>query len=115
MMRDQPKDELGRFISPYSEPLSKKIVGVRLPESIYERLLELASQQSKSPGEILRGLTVTALTQSRQPGRVSEDLEKTRDRVLKRLKLGKQAPGYKAAVKALDMMIDELDHAPTND
>jgi|GEM_PF-1402096 len=107
-MKDQPKDELGRFVSPYDEPLSKKVVGVRLPESIYERLLQLTEQQSKSPGEILKELTVTALTQSSQPGRVSENLEKTRDRVLLRLKLGKQASGYKAAVKALNMMIDEL-------
>jgi len=38
------------------------------------------------------------------------ELDPIRDRVLKRLKLGKQAPGYKAAVKALDMMIDELSH-----
>jgi len=119
IMRDQPKDELGRFVSPYDEPLSKKVVGVRLPQSIYERLLQLALQQSKSPGEVLRGLAVTALTQSKSQHRgVSEGrLEKTRDseallrstdRVLKRLKLGKQASGYKAAVKALNMMIEEL-------
>jgi hypothetical protein len=117
MMREQPKDDLGRFALKGDEPLSKKVVGVRLQESIYERLLQLAQEQSKSPGEILRELATAALTQSQsQPGGVSEGrLEKTRDRVLKRLKLGKQAPGYKAAVKALDMMIDELNHAPTNE
>jgi len=38
------------------------------------------------------------------------ELDPIRDRVLLRLKLGKQAPGYKAAVKALNMMIDELSH-----
>jgi predicted transcriptional regulator len=112
MIRDQPKDDLGRFVSPYDEPLSKKVVGVRLPQSIYERLQQLALQQSKSPGEILRELAVTALTQEKSQHRgVSEGrLEKTRDSVLKRLKLGKQASGYKAAVKALNMMIDELSH-----
>lgn len=36
------------------------------------------------------------------------DLEAMRDRILKDLKLGRQAPGYKAAVKALDRFIDEL-------
>jgi predicted DNA-binding protein len=119
MIRDQPKDDLGRFVSPYDEPLSKKVVGVRLPQSIYERLQQLASEQSQSPGEVLRELAVAALTQSHsQPSGVSEGrLEKTRDseallrsadRVLKRLKLGKQASGYKAAVKALNMMISEL-------
>ncbi|MFP5274079.1 hypothetical protein [Coleofasciculus sp.] len=110
MIRDQPKDELGRFAPKGDEPLSKKVVGVRLPQSIYERLQQLAEEQSQSPGEVLRGLAVTVLTQSKsQHGGVSEGrLEKTRDSVLKRLKLGKQASGYKAAVKALNMMIDEL-------
>jgi len=112
MMRDQPKDELGRFAPKGDEPLSKKVVGVRLPQSIYERLQQLASEQSQSPGEVLRGLAVAALTQSKsQLSGVSEGrLERMRDRVLLRLKLGKQASGYKAAVKALNMMIDELDH-----
>ena len=33
------------------------------------------------------------------------DLQAMRDRVLSDLKLGKQAPGYKAATKALDRLI----------
>ncbi len=36
------------------------------------------------------------------------DLETVRARILSGLKLGKQAPGYKAAVKALDCFIAEL-------
>lgn len=36
------------------------------------------------------------------------DLEAVRDRVLSGLKLGKQAPGYKAAAKTLDRFITEL-------
>jgi hypothetical protein len=32
----------------------------------------------------------------------------TRERILSGLKLGKQAPGYEAAFKALDRFIDEL-------
>ena len=115
MMREQPKDELGRFVSPYDEPLSKKVVGVRLPQSIYERLLQLAEEQSKSPGEILRELAVAVLTQSdSQPLSVSEGrLEKTRDReallrsadrVLEKLRLGKQSQG----AKAINQFIKEL-------
>lgn len=106
IMRDQPKDEFGRFVSPYDEPLSKKVVGVRLPQSIYERLLQLAEEQSKSPGEVLRELVVTVLTQDRsQPEEVSEDsLEKTRDSVLSRLRLGKQSQG----AKAINQFIKEL-------
>lgn len=37
-----------------------------------------------------------------------EELEKLRDRTLASLRLGKQAPGYKAAKQALDEFIDQL-------
>lgn len=37
-----------------------------------------------------------------------EDLEAIRDRILADLKLGKQAPQYKAAAKALDQFIKEI-------
>lgn len=37
------------------------------------------------------------------------DLNELRERVLAGLKLGKQAPGYKAAVKALDSFIQQLE------
>lgn len=106
MMREQPKDEFGRFVSPYDEPLSKKVVGVRLPQSIYERLQQLAEQQSKSPGEILRELAVTVLTQSdSQPQNISEDtLKQIRDTVLSKLRLGKQSQG----AKAINQFIKEL-------
>ena len=36
------------------------------------------------------------------------DLDAARARVLARLKLGKQAPEYKRALKAMDLLIDEL-------
>jgi predicted DNA-binding protein len=106
MNKDQPKDELGRFVSPYDEPLSKKVVGVRLPQSIYERLQQLALQQSKSPGEILRELAIAVLTQSKsQPQNISEDtLKQIRDTVLSKLKLGKQSQG----AKAINQFIKEL-------
>lgn len=38
-------------------------------------------------------------------------LEELRERVLSSLKLGKQAPGYKAAQKALERFISELKHS----
>lgn len=41
-------------------------------------------------------------------GQELPDLEEIRDRVLKSLKLGTQAPGYKVARKALDQFIREL-------
>lgn len=42
------------------------------------------------------------------------DLEALRDRILFDLKLGKQAPGYKAAQKALNRFIAELTHLAKN-
>ena len=105
-MTDQPKDELGRFALKGDEPLSKKVVGLRLPQSIYECLQQLALQQSKSPGEILRELAVTVLTQEgSQSEKVSEkNLEKIRDNVLSKLRLGKQSQG----AKAINQFIKEL-------
>jgi hypothetical protein len=41
-------------------------------------------------------------------------LEALRDRILFDLKLGKQAPGYKAAQKALNRFIAELTHLAKN-
>jgi len=49
----------------------------------------------------VRQQAVTALPQM-------ADLEALRDRILLDLKLGKQAPGYKAAQKALNRFIAEL-------
>lgn len=42
-------------------------------------------------------------------------LETLRDQVLVQLKLGKQAPGYKAALKALNHFIAELTHQYTQE
>ena len=41
---------------------------------------------------------------------LAPSLEDLRERVLSSLKLGKQAPGYKAAQKALERFISELTH-----
>ena len=47
-------------------------------------------------------------TLKQSTGQELPDLEEIRDRVLKSLKLGTQAPGYKIARKALDQFIREL-------
>ena len=47
-------------------------------------------------------------TLKQSTGQELPDLEEIRDRVLKSLKLGTQAPGYKVARKALDQFIREL-------
>ncbi len=47
-------------------------------------------------------------TQSAQTSQQLPNLEAVRDRILASLKLGKQAPGYKALAKSLNQFIDEL-------
>jgi hypothetical protein len=44
----------------------------------------------------------------RQQTEQRKDLEAIRNRILSELKLGRQAPGYKAAAKALDRLIAQL-------
>jgi hypothetical protein len=39
---------------------------------------------------------------------IAPDYQGIRDRYLSQLKLGKQAPGYRAAAKALDYLISQL-------
>ena len=48
------------------------------------------------------------LSQLQQESEQERDYQAIRDKVLNSLKLGKQAPGYKSAVKALDRFIAEV-------
>lgn len=50
----------------------------------------------------------TQLSQLRHESEEHQDYQLIRDNVLAGLKLGKQAPGYKSAVKALDRFIAEI-------
>lgn len=49
------------------------------------------------------------LSQLRHESEESRDYQAIRDQVLAGLKLGKQAPGYKSALKALDRFITEIE------
>lgn len=72
--------------------------------------LKKAEKERDGLAELTNALTLelSSLRESQSQSQQIPDLEGTRDRVLFELKLGKQAPGYKAAVKALDRYIDEL-------
>ena len=63
------------------------------------------AQQLKAENESLRQELANVKHNARQQ---PPDLEAMRDRILKSLKLGTQAPGYKAARKALDQFIKEI-------
>lgn len=102
---------------------------IRVPEELAEQILDYAHkldegeiidydteakkavQQLKIELEQLRQerdrlateLAASGASQSEQP-----DLEAIRDRVLAGLKLGKQAPGYKSAMKVLNDFISRL-------
>jgi hypothetical protein len=100
---------------------------VRLPENLIEQVLDYAhkldegvvidyetkakeeANQLKSELEQMRQerdrsqeLTAT------QANQMQANLGELRDRALAELKLGKQAPGYKSAVKALNLLITYL-------
>jgi type IV secretory pathway VirB10-like protein len=49
-----------------------------------------------------------ALNQLQTESEQHQDYQVMRDKVLKELKLGRQAPGYKSALKALDRFIAEI-------
>ena len=42
MQKALSHDEQGRFESPYEEPRAKKVIGVRLPVSLFEKVMELS-------------------------------------------------------------------------
>jgi hypothetical protein len=66
-------------------------------------VLRVKTQQLESQVDQLR--QELAACQTSQP---QQDLGELRDRALAELKLGKQAPGYKSAVKALNLLISYL-------
>ncbi|MCL1475697.1 hypothetical protein [Argonema antarcticum] len=59
--------------------------------------------------QLTEALAKIAQMQAEQADAVKQgELEEIRDRTLASLRLGKQAPGYKAAKLALDKFIEEL-------
>lgn len=72
--------------------------------------LEVTDQPSEKLAELTRENEElkAELSQLQQESQKRQDYEVIRDKVLNSLKLGKQAPGYKSAVKALDRFIAEL-------
>ncbi len=98
---------------------------IRVPGALAEQILDYAHKldegevidyETKSKNEVSQlrieleqmrqELAICKASQSQQP-----DLEAIRDRVLAGLKLGKQAPGYKSAIKALNDFISRLKQA----
>jgi hypothetical protein len=120
-MKEQPKDKRGRFTSPYDEPRSKKVIGVRLPVHVYEQLVVAASERGKTPGELMRDLTTAAFSYEKQEwqrGKVDslsatspafrQKLEAVRDYILSNLRVGKQSAKYKQTRKLLEQFINLL-------
>lgn len=75
-------------------------------ESVYKQIDELKSELEQVRQERDRLAQEVAANQVSQPQQ--PDLEAIRDRVLASLKLGKQAPGYKSAMKVLNDFISRL-------
>lgn len=72
--------------------------------------LEVTDHPSEKLAELTRENEElkTELSQLQKESQKRQDYEVIRDKVLNSLKLGKQAPGYKSAVKALDRFIAEI-------
>lgn len=68
-----------------------------------EKLEELTREN-----EELKAALNQLQSQLQEESEKSQDYQVIRDKVLTSLKLGKQAPGYKSAVKALDLFIAEM-------
>jgi hypothetical protein len=83
--------------------------------NLFDNLPEVLNQGSSSNNEQEQEIKflreqVESLTQENQLllKRIFTDLESLRDSVLFNLKIGKQSPGYKLAVKALNQFIKQL-------
>jgi len=93
----------------FTERVSTCFGGVERLRRENQRQRQLNQQLSEQVAEIPTQQRVQQPTQpDLEAVRDSEALLAKRDRVLADLKLGKQAPGYKAAVKALDRFIKEV-------
>ncbi len=76
-------------LKPTDNPSEKLAELMRENEELKAQLTQLQSQLPKEPEQ-------------------SQDYQAIRDKVLSSLKLGKQAPGYKSAIKALERFIAEI-------
>ena len=68
-----------------------------------EKLAELTRENSELKAELTE-----LQSQLQKESQQRQDYQVIRDKVLSGLKLGKQAPGYKSAIKALDRFIAEI-------
>lgn len=57
---NQPRTK-GKFDIKGSEPLSKRVVGFRLPESLHEQLEQMATEQNISPNELAKQILIGRL------------------------------------------------------
>lgn len=80
-----------------------------LSESVYKQIEQLKTEVEQLRQERERLATDLAICQTSQPQQ--PDYEAIRDRVLAGLKLGKQAPGYKSAMKVVNDFISRLKQA----
>lgn len=96
---DQEVDRLSAEVGDLdlkNQTLKQKLEEYYSPED-YQRLAEKIHELEETR------------SQSTNPTVELSDLTKIRDRTLAELKLGRQAPGYKAAQKALDSFIKQLE------
>lgn len=101
-------EELAEQILNYAHKLDERGIidyDTEAKEEVEQLKIEL-QQLRQERDRLATELAARHASQSEQP-----DLEAIRDRVLAGLKLGKQAPGYKSAMKVLNDFISRLKQA----
>ena len=118
--RDQGKTRLNVTVLPKTSNWLKEQGNAshkidELVEAAIGGNLTPADNHSEKLAELIRENEELKATLSQLQTQLQNDSEKggdyqvIRDKVLSSLKLGKQAPGYKSAVKALDRFIAEIE------
>lgn len=117
-MNKQERNKLGKFL-PKSEEM-RKVRSIRLTDSTWEKLGKLANERSITRADLLEEWMIDGIA-AKQDNSSKElvgdllDLTEIRDLFLSSLKVGKQSPIYKNAVKCLKEFIPFLENKLKND
>lgn len=113
-MAERCRNTSGKFTQKSDE--ARKVRSIRLTDGAWDELGRMAGEQDITRADLIEQLIEKGLSRylgselssETQPKPDCSDLELKRDSALASLKLGSQAPQYKAARKALDRFIKML-------
>jgi hypothetical protein len=111
-MNNQNRNESGKFAAKSNE--NRQVRSIRLTDSTWDKLGQLASERGITRADLLEecvisGLPVSSQHHSCEKLHNSLDLKNIEELFLSSLKVGKQSPVYKNAVKVLKDFIPFLE------